>query len=85
MDDRATHLFAERKRPTSNAQCSMLNSDDGLSWTLGVRRWALDVCLPLIISSFELIELIDIRGVIVAINGDDHRQTNRGFGSGDRN
>src|SRR5213593_3905067 len=35
-------------------------------------------------SSFELIELIDIRGVIVAINGDDHRQTNRGFGGGDR-
>src|SRR5260221_14659651 len=36
-------------------------------------------------SSFELIEWIDIRGVIVAISGDDHRQANRGFGSGDRN
>src|SRR5947208_11400535 len=37
-----------------------------------------------IISSFELIELIDIRGVIVAINGDDHRQADRSFGSGNR-
>src|ERR1051325_12044881 len=43
-----------------------------------------DVHLLLTISSLELIELIDIGSVIVAINGDDHRQTNRGFGSGDR-
>src|ERR1043166_9556952 len=37
-----------------------------------------------IISSFELIELIDIRGVIVAINGDDHRQADCSSGSGNR-
>src|SRR5437667_708060 len=35
-------------------------------------------------SSFELVELIDIRGAIVAINGDDHCQANSGFGGGDR-
>src|ERR1043166_1458002 len=34
--------------------------------------------------SFELIELIDIGGVIMTIHGYNHRQTNRGFGSRDR-
>src|SRR5262249_41948925 len=35
-------------------------------------------------SSFELVELIDIRRPIVPVNGDDHCQSNSGFSGGDR-
>ena len=36
-------------------------------------------------SSFELVELIDVRRAVMAVNGDDEGETNGGFGGGDSN
>ena len=34
-------------------------------------------------SSFELVELIDVSGAVMAVNGDDQGETDSGFGGGD--
>jgi len=43
----------------------------------------LDVCFLGIILSFELVELIDVGRPIVAVNGNNERETNGCFGGGD--